>query len=165
MNTAPLQVSHSGMKQLRPIPSQMTLAPTLAQRVNQLRDFRNMTVKDVARAARFTVKRVEDIESGIETWLSSSDRQLLARALSVDPALLQEVEERVIAGHQVRESHMFNQATNRQLCESILDGLRELECPDCGGTLKCSIQEGIDIEGRPILFPKAFCMKCPFTLR
>ena len=153
------------MKQLRPIPSQMTLAPTLAQRVNQLRDFRNMTVKDVARAARFTVKRVEDIESGIETWLSSSDRQLLARALSVDPALLHDVEERMIAGHQVRESHMLNRATNRQLSESILDGYKELECPDCGGILKCSIQEGIDIEGRPIFFPKAFCLKCPFTLR
>ncbi len=143
----------------------MKLAPTLARRVNQLREFRNMTVRDLARGSRFSEKRIEDIESGIETWLSSSDRQLLGKALSVEPFLLQEVESRMNTGHQVRETHMLDQATSQQLAEAILSGARDLECPDCGGTLKCSILQGTDIEGRPMQLAKAFCMKCPFVLR
>lgn len=108
---------------------------------------------------------MEDIEAGIETWLSASDRQLLAKALSIEPILLHEVETRSVAGHHVKDTLMLDRATSQQLSVAILNGTRELECPDCGGTLKCSIQEGIDIEGRPIQFPKAFCFKCPFILR
>jgi hypothetical protein len=111
------------------------------------------------------VQRLEDIEAGLETWLSASDRQLLAKALSIEPSLLQDVETRSIAGHQVRDTHMLNKATNEQLSNAILNGARELECPDCGSTLRCRIQEGTDIEGRPIQMGKAFCVKCPFVLR
>ena len=82
------------MRQLRPLPSSLELAPTLAQRIAQLRDLRNMTQMDVARRTRFSLQRIEDIESGIETWLSATDRQLLAKALCVEPVLLQEVEAR-----------------------------------------------------------------------
>ncbi len=153
------------MRQIRPIPSDMKLASTLAQRVNQLREFRNMTVRDLARLARFKMQRVEDIEGGLETWLSSSDRQLLAKALNIEPALLQEVESRILAGHQVRDSHLLNQATSEQIANAIINGARELECPDCGSTLRCSVQEGTDIEGHPVRMAKAFCMKCPFILR
>jgi transcriptional regulator with XRE-family HTH domain len=154
------------MKQLRPLPSTMQLAPTLAQRVQQLREFRNMTELDVAKQSRFGLKRIEDLEQGVETWLSAPDRQLLANALSVEPGLLQEVETRSIAGHHAgRESHMLNHATSAQLSESILHGARDLECPDCGATLKCSIQEAIDMEGYPTKSAKAFCLKCPFVLR
>src|SRR5262249_19088297 len=81
-------------KHFRPIPSTMKLADTLAQRVGQLREFRNMTVRDLAKASRFDVRRLEEIESGMETWFSSTERQLLAKALSVEPALLLEVERR-----------------------------------------------------------------------
>ncbi len=124
-----------------------------------------MTVRDLARQARFTPQRIADIEAGIETWLCSSDRQLLAKALSIEPVLLQDVESRANAGHQVQESRMLDHQTGAQLAHAILNGARELECPDCGSTLKCSIQEGIDIEGNPIQSAKAFCVKCPFTLR
>jgi transcriptional regulator with XRE-family HTH domain len=143
----------------------MDLAPTLAQRVNQLREFRNLTVRDLAKLTRFKQQRIEDIEAGLETWLSASDRQLLAKALAVEPTLLQEVENRAVAGHHLRDSHMLNKATSDQISTAILEGARDLECPDCGGNLKCSIQNGTDIEGRPLQFAKAFCLKCPFTLR
>jgi len=143
----------------------MELAPTLAQRVNQLRDFRNMTIRDLSKSSRFSVQRIEDIEAGIETWLSASDRQLLAKALSVEPVLLHEVETRSIAGHHVKESHMLDKATSIQIGDAILNGARELECPDCGSTLRCSVQQSLDIEGKPVYLPKAFCFKCPFLLR
>jgi transcriptional regulator with XRE-family HTH domain len=152
------------MKQM-PLPSSMRLAPTLATRVFQLREFRNMTAKDLAKSARFNVERIEDIEGGIETWLSAPDRQLLARALAVEPSLLQEVETRIVAGHQQSDSEHIGVATNAQIAESILNGARELGCPSCGSTLKCSIQEGVDMDGLPSRSAKAFCIKCPFILR
>jgi len=153
------------MKQVKPIPSTMPLAPTLARRVNQLREYRNMTVRDLAQISRFKPQRIEDIEGGVETWLSSSDRQLLAKALNIEPALLQEVESRMVAGQNVPESHMLDRTTSEQLATAIVNGARELECPDCGSPLKCSIQEGTDIEGHPIRLAKAYCTKCPFVLR
>lgn len=147
-------------KQIRPLPSTTPLAPTLAQRVQQLRDFRNLTVKDLAKLSRFAIARIEDIEAGLESWLSASDRQLLAKALSVEPAILLEVEARPGLGDSLEK-----QALAQYLSRAILEGARDLQCPNCGHTLRCSIQEGFDIEGRPIRFPKAFCTKCPFVLR
>lgn len=147
-------------KQIRPFPSTTPLAPTLAQRVQQLRDFRNLTVKDLAKLSRFAIARIEDIEAGLESWLSASDRQLLAKALSVEPAILLEVEARPGLGDSLEK-----QALAQYLSRAILEGARDLQCPNCGHTLRCSIQEGFDIEGRPIRFPKAFCTKCPFVLR
>lgn len=148
------------MRQFKPIPQELKLSQTLARRVFELREFRNMTVLDLAKASRFSIQRVEDIESGMETWLSASDRQLLAKALNVEPQLLQEVEAR--SGLQPTKE---SQQANEQLVNSILQGERDLQCPNCGGTLKCSVQEALDIEGNPTQFAKAFCLKCPFVLK
>jgi transcriptional regulator with XRE-family HTH domain len=152
------------LKQSRPLPPNFELAPTLARRLLQLREFRNMTVLDLAKLSRLGTDRIDDIEQGLETWLSTTDRQVLARALVVDPRLLQEVEKRAVIETDYRneESILLSQ---KQLIEAILNGARDLECPNCGGTLKCSIQDALDIEGQPIAFPKAFCVKCPFILR
>jgi transcriptional regulator with XRE-family HTH domain len=146
-----------------PLSSAVKLAETLAQRVAQLREFRNMTVRDLAKASRFGLRRIEDIESGLETWFSATERQLLARALSVEPALLQEVERRPNRS-SVNDMEVAA-AVLQDLSKAILNGARDLECPLCSSTLKCSIQEGIDMEERPISFAKAFCTKCPFILR
>ena len=148
------------MRQFKPIPPDLQLAPTLARRVNQLREFRNLTVKDLAKYARFTVQRVEDIEAGLETWLSSTDRQKLASALSVEPRLLIEVESRPsLDASSTRES------VEMHMARSILDGARDLECPQCGGILKCSVQDAFDLDGNPTQFAKAFCLKCPYVLK
>jgi transcriptional regulator with XRE-family HTH domain len=146
------------MRQVKPITSKVQLAPTLARRVGQLRDLRNMTTKDLGRISRFGQQRIEDLEAGIETWLSVTDRQTLAKALVVEPSILQEVE---------TQPGLFpstNNMDNQRLHEAILNGARDLECPQCRSTLKCSIQEGLDIEGKPIRFAKAYCSQCPFVL-
>jgi len=93
--------------------------------------------------------------------LSSTDRQLLARALTVDPRVLQDVEAK---SHLVDDLDQ-NAAVLKNLSEQILTGLRDLECPNCGTTLKCSVQEALDLEGARIYLPKAFCQKCPFFLK
>ena len=141
----------------------MKLADTLAQRVAQLREFRNMTVRDLAKASRFDVRRLEEIESGMETWFSPTERQLLAKALAVEPAVLQEVERRSKPGSD-QQIELGDEDMIR-INKAILSGARDLECPNCGGNLKCSVQEGLDINEQPIEFAKAFCLKCPFVLR
>jgi transcriptional regulator with XRE-family HTH domain len=152
------------MKQLGPLPSDLKLGSTLARRIWQLRDFRNMTVRDLAKASRFTIERIDDIEQGLETWLSSTDRQVLAKALNVEPILLQEVERRAKVTTENYDQQLVTAHYDR-LADAILSGSHDLECPNCGGTLKCSIQEGLDLEQKPIRFPKAFCLKCPFLFR
>jgi hypothetical protein len=147
-------------KQFKFLPSTVKLADTLAQRICQLRELRNMSVRDLAKATRFPVQRVEDIEAGLETWFSTTERQLIARALVVEPGVIKEVERKPsIDKDQVTPEIL------EALSSSILKGSRDLECPICGSTLKCNVQEGIDLEDRPIYFARAFCTKCPFVLR
>ncbi|PZM81096.1 MAG: hypothetical protein DKT66_17865 [Candidatus Melainabacteria bacterium] len=148
-------------KEPKPLQLVCDLAPTLAQRVFQIREMRNLTVKDLAKLSRFSVSRIEDIESGVETWLSASDRQLLARALNVEPVLLLEVEARRL-GSASEEEKLKVQT---ELAEKILTGLREASCPNCGGSLKCSVEHGLDLDGKVQEYAKAFCLKCPFVLR
>lgn len=146
-------------RQFRPLPENVSLEPTLARRVNQLREFRNMTVRDLAKVTKLTVQRIEDIEGGLETWLSTTDRQLLAKALVVEPNLLQEVETRQTG----MDSEVRYSAEN--LAEQILAGNRDLTCPNCAGALRCSVQHAFDLDGNPTAFAKAFCVKCPFVLK
>ncbi len=148
------------MRQFKPVPPSTALGQTLARRVQQLREFRNMTVRDLSGYSRFPVARIEDIESGLETWLSATDRQLLSKALSVEPSCLQDVESRPGLPHE-----RLRGINGVQMAQSILAGARDLECPFCGGTLKCSIQNAFDMEGRPVQFAKAFCIKCTFVLK
>ncbi|HEY9788302.1 MAG TPA: helix-turn-helix transcriptional regulator [Candidatus Obscuribacterales bacterium] len=150
------------MKQFKPpIPSSADLANTLSQRVLQLRESRNLTVKDLGRRSRLSTKRIEDIEAGFETWLSATDRQMLAKALNVEPRLLEEVEIRP----QEPESTADEQDLQRRIAEAILQGMLDHKCPSCGSKLRCSVEEALDIEGRSLEYAKAFCTKCPFVLR
>jgi transcriptional regulator with XRE-family HTH domain len=145
--------------QFKPLPSDIVLATTLARRVGQLRDFRNMTIKDLGKLSRLGEQRIEDIEAGLETWLSVTERQLLAKALVVEPYLIQEVESKPPADDEQAED------AHARLVQAILRGARDLECPNCGGTLRCSVADALDIEGQPTRFAKAYCMKCPYVLR
>jgi transcriptional regulator with XRE-family HTH domain len=141
----------------------MDLGTTLAQRISSLRDYRNLTVKDLARFSRFAIDRIEDLEAGLETWLSATDRQRLAKALNIEASLLQEVEMRAVLS-STKESSTYTVDRIREIAHAIINGARDLECPECGGNLKCSIQQGLDLENNKILLARAFCSKCPFIL-
>lgn len=148
-------------KELKPLHLTADLAPTLAQRVFQIRQMRNLTTNDLAAMSRFTQGRIEDIESGIETWLSATDRQLLARALNIEPILLQEVEGKRLT--TVSDDQKLK--IQEELALKILQGQKEHECPNCGGVLKSSVEHGLDLDGRVQEFARAFCLKCPFVLK
>ncbi len=143
-----------------PIPKTLPLADTLAGRLQQIRDFRNMTRLDVSQMSRFPSQRIDDLESGLETWLSATDRQILAKVLGVEPRLLQEVEFRPnLPQNEGRRKEVVD-----DMVTAILNGANELECPDCGNIVQCRIQYGYDLDDKEIFFPKAFCLKCPFVL-
>lgn len=151
------------MKQVGPLPKTIVLADTVAQRVRQLRELRNMTIRDLAKSTKFGIKRIEEIEAGLETWFSATDRQLLAKALSVEPALIEEVEQRHDQGFNVSYSPIPDRIKS-DLSGAILQGTRTLNCPACGEPLKCSIQRGFDINEQPLELAKAHCTRCPFIL-
>jgi transcriptional regulator with XRE-family HTH domain len=143
----------------------MELKPTLAGRVNQIREFRNLTLRDLAKSTRFTVARLEDIESGLETWLSSADRQILATALRIEPHILKDVESRAVDDEDGVGVTEIPLAVLEDLADAILHGERDIKCPRCKTTMVCSIQEGIDLEENLIQLPMAYCPKCPFVLK
>lgn len=119
-----------------------------------------MSVWEVAKLCRFKVQRVEELESGLETWLSAADRQIIAKALAVEPALLKEVETRSGLAD-------FDEIGSKEklLRQEILLGKTKLACPQCGGRLVCTVENALDIEDRPFRFAKAFCNECTFILR
>ncbi|MDZ4836084.1 MAG: helix-turn-helix transcriptional regulator [Candidatus Melainabacteria bacterium] len=145
------------------LPNNMPLKDTLAGRINQLREFRNMTVKDLARATRMTVQRIEDLEAGFETWLSATDRQVIAKALRVEAYVLREVEVRL--PEAVPELTEVSRETMEELADNILHGERNLNCPRCQSPMTCYVQEAIDLEDNKIFLPMASCTKCPFVLK
>jgi hypothetical protein len=147
----------------RLFPKDMELKPTLAGRVNQIREFRNLTIRDLSKDTRFTTSRIEDIESGLETWLSSADRQILATALRIDPQILKDVEVRAVEEEPTVTE--VPHAVLEDLADAVLHGERDIPCPRCKTTLNCSIQEGIDLENNQIFLPMAYCPKCPFVLK
>ncbi len=141
------------------------LAESLSQRVGQLRERLNMTVLDLAKHCRFSIEKIERIESGMDVWLSVTDRTILARALRVLPAVLQEVE---ADPSQIIDSLKEENRTAHDLegmAAKILAGKKNIECPDCAATLKSSIEDAFDFEGNLVRLAHAYCPVCPFVLR
>lgn len=109
-----------------------------------------------------TEQRIDDIESGLETWLSTTDRQILARALRVDPVVLKEVEYEP----EQKELRDPPQEVLQELADKILGGVKETVCPRCKkSTLSSSVQEGFDLQGDRMQYARAFCSNCPFVLK
>lgn len=140
------------------------LAETLARRVAQLRDMHNMTVLDLAKACRFPVARIEAIEGGLEVCLSVYDRQVLAKALKVIPAVLLEVEALPEHVRRMRNFIQQNKPNIDDLTDRILDGETNVPCPKCGTTLTSSIETALDYEDRPVSIAKAYCKECLFRI-
>lgn len=122
-----------------------------------------MTIVDLAKATRFSITRIEAIESGQEVWLSVTDRSVLARGLGVQPEVLKEVE---FCPSDLRQSS-FEIPVNDydELAERILAGELNIECPKCGKLLKTAIENALDFEGQATQYARAYCPVCPFALR
>ena len=139
------------------------LPKTLASRVSYLRNQRRIHLAELSIQARVSIKLLEDIEAGIETWLPVAMRQRIARVLKIDPNILEEVEVTKISNED--ELKKPPAEIIERIQDSILSGLKDIKCPLCQNDLKIWIQEGFDLNGNPIKTPKAHCKVCVFQLR
>jgi transcriptional regulator with XRE-family HTH domain len=143
-------------------PSLTDLPKTLAERVRFLRERRYMTPEAVAIKAQIPLKMVEDIEGGVELFLSPAVRQRLARVLHVRPGQIQEVEKQ--PSYASPETPAL-QRKGLNLHEAIQ---REPDaphlCPSCGAPLAVRIFERRDLQDNLITVIKANCTQCLFRL-
>ena len=142
---------------------QENLPKTLASRVSYLRNSRRIHIAELSHQAKVTVKLLEDIEAGIETWLPVSIRQRIARVLKVDPNILEEVEVKDKTSEDFPKDPPLELVERIQ--EEILSGKKDLNCPICGSPLRAWIQEGLDLNEQPTKTPKAHCTVCVFQLK
>ena len=143
--------------------SQEGLPKTLASRVSFLRNARRIHIEDLSIRAKVSLKLLEDIESGLETWLPVSIRQRIARVLKVDPNILEEVEVKNIQCEDLPRNPPLE--LTEKIQEEILLHVKSIKCPICGNPLKTWIQEGLDLNERSIKTAKAHCTVCIFQLR
>ena len=142
---------------------QESLPKTLASRVSFLRNERRIHIADLSHQARVSIKLLEDIEAGIETWLPTSVRQRIARVLKVDPKILEEVE---IKNKKIEMLYKDPPGELiERICEEILEGVADIKCPACGSEMKVWIQDGFDLNENPIKTPKGYCKSCVFQVR
>lgn len=142
---------------------QDTLPKTLASRVSFLRNGRRIHIAELSLQARVPIQLLEDIEAGIETWLPTSIRQRIARVLKVDPNILEEVEVKHFNIEQLEKEPPAELI--ERICQEILEGSNNLQCPKCNSKMKAWIQEGFDLNGESIKTPKGYCTSCIFQLK
>lgn len=139
------------------------LPNTLGSRVLFLRNSRRLHLAELSHQARVSIKMLEDIEAGIETWLPTSVRQRIARVLKVDPNILEEVEiKKLIPDAEIKNPPY---EVIERIQEEILSGGKNILCPVCKNLLRVWVQEGFDLNGEPVKSAKGHCTVCVFQLR
>lgn len=139
------------------------LPKTLASRVSFLRNLRKFHIAELSHEARVSIKLLEDIEAGIETWLPTSIRQRIARVLKVDPNILEEVEVKKNIDEDLPKEPPLELVERIQ--QDILSGIKDIKCPICQNPLRVWTQEGLDLNEQLIKTPKAYCTVCVFQLK
>ncbi len=137
--------------------------PTLAQQVQTLRDRLNMTRRTLAERARVPEQSVEDIESGIETFLSPAIRSRLARALRVRPDVLAALEK----PPPTPPASVLVQSESARISflQHIIDHPQHPHsCPECQGPLDVRLFPRRDLRDQPITAIKVRCQRCLFQL-
>jgi hypothetical protein len=138
------------------------LPPTLAGRVRFWREQRMFSPELLALKGRLPLRLVEDIESGLETFLSPAIRQRLARALHVRAEQIREVEKPPKAPSA---GSVALQRAGVTLHEAILRAPDASHpCPACGAPLSVRLFDRQDLHGNPLKVLKAACTTCLFRL-
>ncbi len=130
---------------------------TLAQFVSSRREALGITQSALAHRCNLLCKQVEDVESGIELFLSSTVRQKLAKGLKVNLSDIKKLEK--------NEDFKFAPAIDiEEIKEKILSGEKDILCPNCNEKLVVRVAKMYDLEDNLMLHPKARCSKCPFQI-
>ena len=136
------------------------LGDTLAKRVQILRESCGLSQSKLAELANLPLSQVEDIERGLELFLSASVRQKLARVLKIKGSTLQAVEK---APEHV-EPRLSASAREQYIDEIIHYPNRSYYCPFCKATLDVRLFHRKDLEDNPLVEVKANCTQCLFRL-
>lgn len=135
------------------------LPKTLSNRVQFFREKINLSRKKLAEISNIELSTINNIEEGTDTFLSTTIRQRLSKALKIPSYILKEVENKPIDDKIPTE-------TIDAIKENILAGnLENNTCPKCHDLLVCRIVTLYDLEDNPVEHPKARCKKCPFQIK
>ncbi len=140
-------------------PPQIKLPETLALRVQFLRNQLNITPNGLAQKAQVPLDVIEDLESGLITFLSPAVRQKIARILRVKSEILAEVEQKP------DKPFKASPILRKQILDAIIRSPYEsYTCPECEAELRIQFFERRDLEDNPITAIKVNCSKCLFRL-
>lgn len=134
---------------------------SLAMFVSITREKLGYSQSGLAKRCNLNVEDIQNIESGIDIFLSTTVRQKLAKGLKTT---LTEIK-------QYEKTEDFSFAPDdiiKTLKDEILDnednrGYAPM-CPVCGSKLNVRIAKMYDLEDNLMLHPKARCTKCPFQI-
>lgn len=131
---------------------------SLAEFVSQTREKLGLSQTGLANKSSLPLETIENIESGQELFLATTIRQKLAKGLKLNTRDV-----------KVFEKHFDDNLPAEELVQilkiSILDGEKDLKCPQCSAELICRVEKMYDLEDNLIRHPKARCSKCPFQIR
>jgi transcriptional regulator with XRE-family HTH domain len=135
---------------------------TLALRVQKLRESLYLTPRGLAQKALLSEDTVQDIESGLQLFLSPATRSRLARALRVRPEKLAEVER----PFQPPQYPDWTTEQRIDFLQRLLEHPTQSHaCPSCGhGPLLVQTFERRDLNNQPITAVKVRCSRCFFKL-
>jgi len=131
---------------------------SLAQFVFQTREKLGLSQSGLANKSSLPLEMIESIEAGQELFLPTTIRQKLAKGLRLNTRDI-----------KIFEKEYDENLPPEELIEilkiEILQGEKNLKCPQCKEDLICHIEKMYDLEDNLIKHPKARCSKCPFQIR
>ncbi len=144
----------------RQVPSTVDLPTTLAQRVQHFRESLGITQSRLAELANLPIEQIQDIESGIELFLSPSVRQKLSRVLKIRAIVLKIVEK----APQLPPSSLSQEGRDHYIEEMLHYPHETYPCPECGAPLVVRLFHRRDLEDNPLVEVKANCSQCLFKI-
>jgi transcriptional regulator with XRE-family HTH domain len=136
------------------------LGSTLAERIQILRESNGLSQSRLAEEANMPLSQIEDIEGGLELFLSPATRQKLARVLKVKSSTIKAVEKEIDA----IEPRLSEEARGHFIDEIVHFPNQQYFCPFCKSPLEARIFHRKDLEDNPLVEVKANCSKCLFKL-
>ena len=133
-----------------------SLDVTLAQLVKQVRESQYLSIEQLAEATQLSLETLEDLEAGIQLFLSPSQRQKLARGLKLSPKQIKNLEKEQPATDMLADKKMILAIQVRRNPEG------QYYCPQCQSQLMVRIFERRDIDDNLVMAYKMQCSKCPF---
>lgn len=149
------------------MPGMATLPSTLAQRIQFFRQIRGWTPQQLADKIQVPLTQIEDIESGIDVFLSSILRRKLAQALRMHPQWLKDVEVEPESISDALKALQAEPTPDKIMTEERLMAIRDnpdhtWPCPYCDAPLSLQFFDRLDMDENPVLSLKINCSRCLF---